>query len=163
MILQLDAWNLRERDAWGQSAALRRRGQDPERGHWVYTGTGFRLDHRGHTAGGRPVIAERGFVATHAGLDGLRAQRHAEALRREGDYLRKHQERLDYRAARRAGEPIGSGPVEATCRQAQGRFKRPGQFWSQTGDEALPCLETFWRNERWHLLFPHTSFDPARN
>jgi hypothetical protein len=33
MILQLDAWNIRERDAWGQSAALRRRGQEPERWH----------------------------------------------------------------------------------------------------------------------------------
>lgn len=39
----------------------------------------------------------------------------------------------------------------------------PGQFWSQAGDEALLCLETFWRNGRWHLLFPHTAFNPARN
>jgi hypothetical protein len=30
--------------------------------------------------------------------------------------------------------------------------KRPGQYWSQQGDEALLCLETFWRNNRWHLL-----------
>jgi hypothetical protein len=22
------------------------------------------------------------------------------------------------------------------------------------GDEALMCLDTFWRNDRWHLLFP---------
>jgi hypothetical protein len=261
MIIQLDAWNIRERDDWGQSAALRRRGQQPERWHWVYTGTCFRLDHRTHTDGGRPVITQRGFVATRAGLDGLRAQLHAEALRRglgqaagalviadgavwiwrladdrwpqarqrldfyhavqhlaavgrvlfgedkeklktwlkplvrqlqnesaikviqqleeilstlpegpsakavqrEVDYLREHEERMDYRAARRAGEPIGSGPVEATCRQAQCRFKRPGQFWSQSGDEALLCLEIFWRNGRWHLLFPHTAFNPARN
>jgi len=261
MIIQLDAWNIRERDAWGQSAALRRRGREPERWHWVYTGTCFRLDRRGHTAGGRPVITERGFVATRQGIGGLREQLHAEALRRglgqaagalviadgavwiwrladdrwpqarqrldfyhavqhlaavgralfgehkeklqawlkplirqlknesaikvirqleevlatlpdgptavtvarEVDYFRGHQERMDYRAARRAGEPIGSGPVEATCRQAQCRFKRPGQFWSQEGDEALLCLETFWRNHRWSLLFPHTSFDPARN
>ena len=32
-------------------------------------------------------------------------------------------------------------------------------FWSQSGDETLICLETFWRNGRWHLLFPH-SVDP---
>jgi len=69
---------------------------------------------------------------------------------------------MDYRAGRRAGEPIGSGPVEVTCRQTQCRFKRPGQFWSQAGDEALMCLEMFWRNGRWHLLFPHTSFNPAK-
>jgi hypothetical protein len=82
MIIQMDAWNIRERDHWGQSATWRRAGQEPERWHWVYTGTGFRLDHRGQTAGGRPVIVERGFVATRAGIDGLREQLHAEALRR---------------------------------------------------------------------------------
>ena len=82
MILQLDAWNIRERDPWGRSSALRRAGQEPERWHWVYTGTCFRLDHRGHTAGGRPVITERGFVATRAGLNALREQMQAEALRR---------------------------------------------------------------------------------
>jgi len=261
MIIQLDAWNIRERDEWGQSRRLRRQGQEPERWHWVYTGTVFRLDHRGQTASGRPVISERGFVATRAGIDGLREQLHAEALRRglgqaagalvigdgavwiwrladdrfpqarqrldfyhavqhlaavgralfgedpeqlkawlkplvkqlknesavkvirqleaaltglpngpaaeavakEVHYFHDHQPRMDYRAGRRAGEPIGSGPVEATCRQSQCRFKRPGQFWSTTGDEALLCLEMFWRNDRWHLLFPHTLFNPARN
>ncbi|MEO5959241.1 MAG: hypothetical protein ABIZ49_09320, partial [Opitutaceae bacterium] len=68
MILQIDAWNIRERDAWGQSAQWRRRGEEPQRWHWVYTGTCFRLDHRGRTAGGRPVITERGFVATRGGI-----------------------------------------------------------------------------------------------
>ena len=29
MIIQLDAWNIRERDAWGQSRALRRQGKEP--------------------------------------------------------------------------------------------------------------------------------------
>jgi len=87
----------------------------------------------------------------------------AQALTKELAYFQQHQTRMDYRAGRRAREPIGSGPVEATCRQTQCRFKRPGQFWSQTGDEALMCLEMFWRNGRWHLLFPHTSFNPARN
>ena len=261
MIIQLDAWNIRERDGWGRSQALRRKGQEPERWHWVCTGTCFRLDHRGQTAGGRPVISERGFVATRAGLDALREQLHAEALRRglgqaagalvigdgaawiwrwaddrrpqarqrldchhaiehlvavgqalfgqdkarlkawlkplvkqlrndsslkvirqlekilgtlpggateqavaqEVEYFHTHRDRMDYRAGRRAGEPIGSGPIEATCRQMQCRFKRPGQFWSLKADEALMCLETFWRNGRWHLLFPHTAFDPARN
>jgi hypothetical protein len=261
LIIQMDAWNIRERDGWGQSAALRRRGQEPERWHWVYTGTVFRVDHRGETAGGRPVISQHGFVATRQGIDALREQLQAEALRRglgqaagalviadgaawiwrladdrfpqarrrldfyhavqhlasvgralfgedkekyrawlkplvrqlknesslkviqqleqalqelpggtaaqivakEVASFQEHQARMDYRAGRRAGEPIGSGPVEATCRQTQCRFKRPGQFWSKQGDEALLCLETFWRNDRWHLLFPHTLFNPARN
>jgi hypothetical protein len=51
-----------------------------------------------------------------------------------------------------------------TWQQAQCRFKRPGQYWSQQGDEALLCLETFWRNNRWHLLFPHNrNLDPSKN
>src|SRR5882672_11290256 len=69
MIIQLDAWNIRERQDWGRTEALRRKGQEPERWHWVYTGTCFRLDHRAKTAGGRPVISERGFVATREGMD----------------------------------------------------------------------------------------------
>ncbi|MEY2878180.1 MAG: hypothetical protein RLZZ15_560 [Verrucomicrobiota bacterium] len=48
MILQIDAWNIRERDAWGQPAKCRRRSTERERWHWVDTGTCFRLDHRGH-------------------------------------------------------------------------------------------------------------------
>ena len=82
MIIQMDAWNIRERDQWGKTKVLRQRGQEPERWHWVYTGTCFRLDHRAQTAGGRPVISERGFVATREGMDALREQLHAEALRR---------------------------------------------------------------------------------
>jgi hypothetical protein len=253
MIIQLDAWNIRERDQWGQTRELRRRAQQPERWHWVYTGTCFRLDQRGKTAGGRPVISERGFVATREGIDALREQLYAEALRRglgqaagalvigdgavwiwrladdrfkdahqrldfyhavqhlaavgralfgedqtklklwlkplvrqlknesavkvveqleeilnklpkgesaqavekELNYFHEHQHRMDYRAGHRRGEPIGSGAIESTCRQAQCRFKRPGQYWTSQGDEALLCLETFWRNGRWHLLFPH--------
>src|SRR5215470_850625 len=253
MIIQLDAWNIRERDQWGQTRELRRRAQEPERWHWVYTGTCFRLDHRSKTAGGRPVISERGFVATREGIEALRQQLYAEALRRglgqaagalvigdgavwiwrladdrfkearqrldyyhavqhlaavgralfgedqtklkqwlkplvrqlkhesavkvveqledilaqlpkgesaqavekELNYFHEHQQRMDYRAGHRRGEPIGSGAVESTCRQAQCRFKRPGQYWTSQGDEALLCLETFWRNARWHLLFPH--------
>jgi hypothetical protein len=262
MIIQLDAWNIRERDQWGQTRQLRRKGQEPERWHWVYTGTCFRLDQRSKTAGGRPLISERGFVATRAGLESLRDQLYAEALRRglgqaagalvigdgavwiwrladdrfkdarqrldfyhaiqhlaavgralfgqdqaklkawlkplvrqlknesavkvvdqledilvqlpkgepaqavqkELNYLREHQERMDYRIGQRRGEPIGSGAVESTCRQAQCRFKRPGQYWTPRGDEALLCLETFWRNGRWHLLFPHNrQFNPSKN
>ncbi len=86
------------------------------------------------------------------------------AVQWELSYLENHRERMDYAAARRAGEPLGSGAMESTCRQYQCRFKRPGQFWSLVGDEGLMCLETFWRNNRWHLLFPHILHgDPRRN
>ena len=261
LVIELDAWNIRERDDWGQSARQRAAGQEPQRWHWVYGGTCFRLDQRVESDGGRARILSRGTVMTRGGVDGLReqlfaeAQRHGlaqaakvlvvadgavwiwnlagdrfaraqqrldyyhasqhlwavaqalhpedeaaartwiapllkklksgraaallndlrtlakrlrqkkrQAVQAEVKYLESHRERMDYAAARRAGEPQGSGAMESTCRQYQCRFKRPGQFWSGAGDEGLMCLETFWRNDRWPLLFPHVAaLDPARN
>ena len=261
LVIELDAWNIRERDDWGQSARQRAAGQEPQRWHWVYGGTCFRLDQRVASAGGRARLLSRGTVMTRSGVAGLREQLFAEAQRHglaqaakvlvvadgalwiwnlTGDrfgqaqqrldyyhasqhlwavahalhpedptaartwmapllkklkggrvagllndlrtlakrlrqkkrqavesevaYLESHRERMDYAAARRAGEPLGSGAMESTCRQYQCRFKRPGQFWSCAGDEGLMCLETFWRNDRWHLLFPHILHgDPSRN
>ena len=258
---ELDAWNIRERDDWGQSATRRAAGQEPSRWHWVYGGTCFRLDQRVASDGGRARILSRGTVMTRSGVDGLREQLFAEAQRHglaqaakvlvvadgavwiwnltgdrfpqaqqrldyyhasqhlwavahalhpenetaartwiapllkklkggrvtallndlralakrlrqkkrqavaaEVSYLENHRGRMDYAAARRAGEPQGSGAMEATCRQYQCRFKRPGQFWSCAGDEGLMCLETFWRNDRWHLLYPHILHgDPRKN
>jgi len=48
----------------------------------VYTGTVFRLDQRGTTESGRPVIADRGYVATRQGIDSFKRQLYAEALQR---------------------------------------------------------------------------------
>ena len=261
LVIELDAWNIRERDDWGHSAQKRAAGQEPQRWHWAYGGTCFRLDQRVESEGGRGRILSRGTVMTRGGVENLReqlfaeAQRHglaaadkvlviadgalwiwnltgdrfgqahqrldyyhasqhlwavahalhpedqaaarawikpllkklkagraasllndlrtlAKRLRRkkrqavesELNYLESHRERMDYAAARRAGEPQGSGAMESTCRQYQCRFKRPGQFWSCVGDEGLMCLETFWRNRRWHLLFPHIRHGhPRRN
>lgn len=81
MVIEIDAWNIRERDNWGKTEALLKAGQDTGRWHWVYTATVFRLDQRGTTESGRPVIAERGFVATRAG-ESFPRQLYAEALQR---------------------------------------------------------------------------------
>lgn len=78
-----------------------------------------------------------------------------EAAQRESNYFQSHKDHLDYAQGCEVGEPIGSGAIESTCRQYQCRFKRPGQFWTIDGDEALLTLETFWRNGRWATLFPH--------
>ena len=82
LVIEIDAWNIRERDNWGRTQALRELGQDSSRWHWVYTGTVFRLDQRGTTASGRPVITERGFVATRRGVESFQRQLYAEALQR---------------------------------------------------------------------------------
>ena len=88
----------------------------------------------------------------------------AKVVGREVEYFKNNRHRMDYRAAKKRGEPLGSGAIESTCRQYQCRFKRPGQFWSTQGDEAIMCLETFWRNGRWNQLYPHVGdFDPSRN
>lgn len=261
LVIELDAWNIRERDDWGQSQEKRERGEEPSRWHWVYGGTCFRLNQRVETAGGRSTLLSRGYAMTRGGVDALKQQLWAEAMRhglgranqvlivadgavwiwnlagdrfpgarqrvdfyhvsqhlwavahtlhpddeaaarawvepmltklkedcscevimeleqlrerlegsqqekvgKEIHYLQSHRERMDYGTAREKGEPLGSGAMESTCRQYQCRFKRTGQFWSQAGDEALMCLETFRRNGRWHLLFPHAkTFDPSKN
>jgi len=261
LVIMLDAWNIRERDDWGSSQAMRDHGEEPARWHWAYGATVFRLSDRAETAGGRRVILSRGFVMTRRGIDTLREAVYAEAVRRgllqaarvliiadgavwiwnlaedrfagahqrldlfhaiqhlwtvahelhgagsreaaawvkplvgqlekgqaervinrleevlkdlpqsqrpvvkrEVEYFKSHRQRMDYGAAKKAGEPLGSGAMESTCRQYQCRFKRPGQYWSQRGDEALLSLETLWRNGRWNRLFPHVGdFDPSKN
>ena len=70
LVIELDAWNIRERDDWGQSAQVRAAGQEPQRWHWVYGGTCFRLDQRFAGAGGRPEILSRGTVMTRQGVAG---------------------------------------------------------------------------------------------
>jgi len=82
LVIEIDAWNIRERDNWGKTQALRKAGQDTGRWHWVYTATIFRLDQRATTTSGRPVIAQRGYVATRRGVDSFQRQLHAEALQR---------------------------------------------------------------------------------
>ena len=264
LVIELDAWDIRERndEEWGRTEELRKKGQEPDWWHWVYGGTCFRLSQRVKTAGGRSLILSRGTVMTRGGIDALKQQLWAEAMRQglgqaqevlviadgavwiwnlvadrfagarqrldpwhalehlwavahalhpedeaaakawikpleekllksqaveiiteldgllkrlrgprrdlveaQRNYLQNNRDRLDYRGAQARGEPLGSGAMESTCRQYQVRFHRSGQFWTQQGDEALMCLETFWRNARWSLLFPHVppDFDPSKN
>jgi len=82
LVIEMDAWNIRERDHWGESEKLRKKGIDPSRWHWVYTGTIFRMDQRGTSRSGRSVITERGYVATRGGPEALEKQVYAEALQR---------------------------------------------------------------------------------
>jgi hypothetical protein len=88
-----------------------------------------------------------------------------QSVQAERNYLENNRDRLNYKGAKEKGEPLGSGAMESTGKQYQRRFHCPGQFWTTAGDEALMCLETFWRNGRWSLLFPHVPphFDPSKN
>lgn len=83
LVIEIDAWNLRERDCWGQTQELLEKGiKIPSRWHWVYTATVFRLDQRGKSESGRSFITERGYVATRKGVEALEQQLYAEALQR---------------------------------------------------------------------------------
>jgi predicted membrane protein len=82
LVIQIDAWNIRERDYWKQTEAKRKRGEDFSRWHWVYTATCFRLDHRCVQGKHRAVIIERSYVATRAGIEPMIKELHAEAMRR---------------------------------------------------------------------------------
>ncbi len=81
LVIEIDAWNIRERDHWGQSQQQRAKGVEPERWHWVYGGTCFRWDPRSQTDSGRPIILSRGTVMTRGGVEALREQLFAECLR----------------------------------------------------------------------------------
>ena len=80
LIIEIDAWNIRERDNWGRTKELLKKGEKLERWHWVFGGTVFRLDQRGKTQSERPVITERNYVQTRKGLDAFKQQLYAEAL-----------------------------------------------------------------------------------
>lgn len=264
LVIQIDAWNVRERDHWGQTQKRRRQNLDLERWHWVYTATCFRLSHRckkGRCKNKlRALITERSYVATRGGVEALLQQLYYEARARglaqaervlviaDGavwiwnlvadrfqdavqrldlfhantylwavanelhgtgtrearqwvkpllrqirndqvaqvitqleelkprlaqaaaqaagkaiEYYRSNRQRMKYKEGRQRKEPVGSGAIESTCRQLQCRMKRCGQFWSTRGDEALLCLEMFWRNERWEMLFPHATLTAVTN
>jgi hypothetical protein len=82
LVIEIDAWDIRERNDWGKTKELRAQGKKPERWHWVYMATVFRLDHRGQTAGNRAVITQRGYAATRHGVEALSAQLYREAVAR---------------------------------------------------------------------------------
>jgi hypothetical protein len=85
LVLQIDAWNIRERDFWNETAAMREREPDFSRWHWVYTATAYRLEQRcvkGPPEKQRAVITERSYVATREGIETMTRQLHGEAIRR---------------------------------------------------------------------------------
>jgi hypothetical protein len=76
-----------------------------------------------------------------------------EAVVRECNYFQRQAENLHYKEVSERGSPIGSGSMESTCAQLQGRFKRTGQFWSNEGRENLLSLVLAEANRDEHELW----------
>lgn len=65
-------------------------------------------------------------------------------------YIANHKEQMNYAKARAKGHPIGSGHVEACCKQlVQTRMKRNGQRWKRRGGQAILTLRSLATDARW--------------
>jgi len=76
-----------------------------------------------------------------------------EMVRQEKHYFAGQSQRMNYQEMADRGWPIGSGPVESSCRQDQRRFKGPGQSWTQKGFANLSALDQARRNNHWDQLW----------
>jgi hypothetical protein len=100
-----------------------------------------------------------GESAVLQGLDGLRhllselPDEKRQTAEREIQYFNHHRDHIHYDEVRARGCPIGSGAMESFCAQLQGRFKRPGQFWTLRGETDLLALELADRNGDWDVLW----------
>ncbi len=75
----------------------------------------------------------------------------AEEIAKLISYLQRHQERLDYRFARKGGYPIGSGGIESANKFiCHVRLKRSGAWWDcdQCQPDACPALRQIQRHLR---------------
>jgi hypothetical protein len=65
-------------------------------------------------------------------------------------YIDNHTEQMNYADARAQGHPIGSGHVEACCKQlVQTRMKRNGQRWKRQGGQSILTLRSLATDARW--------------
>jgi len=88
-------------------------------------------------------------------ISALRSSRSqiGEMVRKEQNYFAGQSKRMNYQAMADRGWPIGSGPVESSCRQDQRRFKGPGQSWTRKGFGNLSALDQARRNNHWDELW----------
>jgi len=73
----------------------------------------------------------------------------AKLVSNEADYFQRNAERMRYPAFRAQGLFVGSGVVEAGCKEVIGsRLKRSGMFWTVRGANAIIALRCCWLSGR---------------
>lgn len=119
---------------------------ESERQHWMDNAC-----HRLKQEGGPQVRAMLESIDLSSATAEVR-----EAHRRETQYFRNHEHRMDYPRYVRNGWQIGSGPVESACKTVVGnRLKGGGMRWGKAGADAVchlrglylsepDCWESFW-------------------
>jgi hypothetical protein len=99
--------------------------------------------HRLKHEGGRVVLAALRQLDI-----GDRSAVVVEAHRQLLVYVENQVHRMDYPRYRATGWPIGSGPVEAACKQVVNqRLKGTGMRWSEAGADAVCHLRALFRSE----------------
>jgi hypothetical protein len=71
-------------------------------------------------------------------------------------YVRNHQDRMDYPSYRAAGWQIGSGHIEAACKSVVNeRLKRSGMRWGEDGADAVCHLRALFKgdDEQWEAFW----------
>lgn len=71
-------------------------------------------------------------------------------------FLERHQERMRYGTYRKAGWFIGSGVIEAGCKNVVGkRLKQSGMFWSEAGATHVLDFRTLLLSQRFDTFWQH--------
>ena len=100
--------------------------------------------HRLKHEGGEAVLAELRRIDV-SGRPGTVREAHRKVL----VYFGNQVHRMDYPGYRAKGWLIGSGPVEAACKQVVGqRMKGSGMRWGEAGADAICHLRALFRSEK---------------
>jgi hypothetical protein len=83
-------------------------------------------------------------------------------IQTELEYFKNNKQRMQYKLFKSKGYPIGSGVIEATCKQlVQLRLKRNGMRWKKNGAHCILQLRCHYLSDRWNevedIIMPKAS------
>jgi hypothetical protein len=105
---------------------------------------------------GKTEAVGKGLEQSLKGLKAPVSEEKTELIKREVNYFRHNQARMQYAKRREEGWAIGSGVVEGGCKQFKQRFGGSGMRWSREGASNLMPLRAAVMGARfdqlWHSL-----------